>query len=64
VPIENLPTRVIYPAGGISHFRMLRDNLRLTRMHTLLVCGMLGRLPLLLWRKLRLLWATLFRARP
>jgi glycosyltransferase involved in cell wall biosynthesis len=53
VPIENLPTRVIYPAGGISHFRMLRDNVRLTRMHTLLVCGMLVRLPVLLWRKLR-----------
>ena len=53
VPIENLPTRVVYPAGGVSHFRMLRDNLRLTLMHTLLVCGMLGRLPLLLRRKLR-----------
>jgi glycosyltransferase involved in cell wall biosynthesis len=52
VPIENLPTRVVYPEGGISHFRMLRDNLRLTRMHALLVCGMLARLPLLLWRKL------------
>jgi glycosyltransferase involved in cell wall biosynthesis len=52
VPIENLPTRVIYPPGGVSHFRMLRDNLRLTRMHALLVCGMLGRLPVLLWRKL------------
>ena len=51
-PIENLPTRVIYPAGGISHFRMLRDNLRLSRMHALLVIGMLVRLPLLLRRKL------------
>src|SRR5258705_7574007 len=64
VPIENLPTRVIYPAGGISHFRMLRDNVRLTRMHTLLVCGMLLRAPVLLGRKLLLLWGTLFRARP
>ena len=53
VPIENLPTRVVYPTGGISHFRMVRDNLRLTLMHALLVCGMLGRLPLLLRRKLR-----------
>ena len=63
VPIENLPTRVIYPAGGISHFRMLRDNVRLTRMHALLVCGMLWRLPVLLWRKLVLLWVTLFGSR-
>jgi glycosyltransferase involved in cell wall biosynthesis len=63
VPIENLPTRVIYPADGISHFRMLRDNVRLTRMHTLLVCGMLWRLPVLLWRKLVLLWVTLFGSR-
>ncbi|SRR5260221_2373439 len=51
-PIENLPTRVIYPEGGVSHFRMLRDNLRLVRMHALLVIGMLVRLPLLLRRKL------------
>jgi glycosyltransferase involved in cell wall biosynthesis len=53
VPIENLPTRVVYPEGGVSHFRMLRDNLRLTLMHARLVCGMLLRLPLLLGRKLR-----------
>jgi glycosyltransferase involved in cell wall biosynthesis len=52
VPVENLPTRVTYPPGGISHFDMLRDNLRISRMHTRLVFGMLLRLPLLLWRKL------------
>lgn len=49
---ENLPTRVIYPSDGISHFDMLRDNLRITKLHTRLVCGMLLRLLLLLWRKL------------
>jgi hypothetical protein len=43
---------------------MLRDNLRLTRMHALLVCGMLARLPLLLWRKRLLLRGKLLRARP
>jgi glycosyltransferase involved in cell wall biosynthesis len=53
VPVENVPTRVIYPPGGLSHFRMLRDNLRISLMHTVLVCGMLPRLPLLLWRKCR-----------
>ena len=51
VPVENLRTRVIYPTGGVSHFDMVRDNLRITRTHARLVCGMLARLPLLLWRK-------------
>jgi glycosyltransferase involved in cell wall biosynthesis len=29
VPVLNLPTAVRYPADGISHFRMLEDNLRI-----------------------------------
>lgn len=29
LPILNLPTRVSYPTDGVSHFDMLRDNLRL-----------------------------------
>ena len=55
VPIENLPTRVVYPPDGTSHFRMLRDNALLTASHTLLVFGMLARLPLLLRRRLPVL---------
>ena len=51
LPVVNLPTRVIYPAGGLSHFRMWRDNLCISWMHTRLTAGMLARLPLLLWRK-------------
>lgn len=51
-PIENLRTRVIYPPGGISHFDMLRDNLRISRTHTRLVFGMLLRLPILLGRRI------------
>jgi glycosyltransferase involved in cell wall biosynthesis len=54
VPVENLATRVVYPPGGISHFDMLADNARISLAHTLLVCGMLLRLPLLLARKLNL----------
>ena len=50
--VINLSTRVVYPADGISHFRMLRDNLAISWMHTRLVFGMLVRLPLLLMRKL------------
>lgn len=50
---RNIPTRVIYPAGGISHFNMLRDNLNISKTHTQLFFGMLKRLPSLLWRKLK-----------
>ena len=52
VPFIAVPTRVIYPAGGISHFHVLRDNWQITRMHTRLFFGMLLRLPMLLLRKL------------
>jgi glycosyltransferase involved in cell wall biosynthesis len=51
-PVENLPTAVRYPSGGLSHFDMLADNVRITCLHTLLVFGMLLRLPLLLGRRL------------
>ncbi len=51
VGIVNLLTRVRYPADGISHFRILRDNLLISRMHARLFFGMLMRLPQLLWRK-------------
>jgi glycosyltransferase involved in cell wall biosynthesis len=51
VPVINLPTHVRYYADGISHFDMLRDNLRMIRTHTRLVLGMLPRLPRLLARR-------------
>ncbi|WMD22886.1 glycosyltransferase family 2 protein [Achromobacter seleniivolatilans] len=47
-----LPTRVVYPEGGISHFKGLQDNLLISRMHARLFFGMLGRSPALLWRRL------------
>jgi glycosyltransferase involved in cell wall biosynthesis len=53
VPVRNLATRVIYPVGGLSHFHMLHDNLRITAMHTRLLLGMLPRAPRLLWRRFR-----------
>ncbi|MBF6987961.1 MULTISPECIES: glycosyltransferase family 2 protein [Cupriavidus] len=40
--------------GGVSHFRYLRDNLLLTGMHLRLLAGCAVRLPVLLWRRLRL----------
>lgn len=53
LPVVNLPTRVTYPEHGLSHFRMLRDNLRISAMHTTLLLGMLPRVPRLLRRHLR-----------
>ena len=44
------PTRVVYPDNGLSHFRALEDNLRISWMHTRMVMGMLRRLPALLFR--------------
>lgn len=50
VQVISLPTRVIYPEHGVSNFRLWRDNVVISWMHTRLVFGMLVRLPrLLLW---------------
>ena len=51
VPVENLATRVAYPPDGVSHFRLVRDNVRISLAHTALVLGMLARLPVLLGRR-------------
>ena len=42
---EVVMSTVTYPAGGISHFRMWRDNLRISLAHTRLFFGMLASLP-------------------
>lgn len=52
VPMTWLPTRVVYPVGGVSHFKALRDNLLISRMHARLFFGMLARSPALLLRRL------------
>ena len=51
--IVNVPTRVGYPSDGVSHFRVLRDNLLITRMHTAHFFGMLPRMPRLIMRHFR-----------
>lgn len=43
-----IDTRVVYPADGLSHFDALKDNLRISWMHTRLFFGMLPRIPRLL----------------
>ena len=45
---HRVPTRVTYPRDGVSHFKMLEDNVFISRMHTRLFFGMLWRLPALL----------------
>jgi glycosyltransferase involved in cell wall biosynthesis len=47
-PVVNVSTRVRYPKNGISHFDVLRDNSRITWMHTRLFFGMLARSPSLI----------------
>lgn len=51
IPVVNRETRVTYPMDGVSHFDVVRDNVRISKMHARLFFGMLWRLPRLLWRK-------------
>jgi len=48
-----IDTRVSYPTNGVSHYRLLSDNLRVAGMHARLILGMLWRAPILLWRRTR-----------
>lgn len=43
-----LPTRVVYPEDGLSHFDAVKDNIKISWMHTRLFFGMLPRIPFLL----------------
>ena len=52
-PMVWLPAHVHYPADGVSHFRLWRDNLLISSMHARLFGGMLLRAPALLWRRWR-----------
>ena len=45
-PVVNLPTRVRYPTreeGGVSHFRLFRDNVRIVGRHVCLCVEGLAR---------------------
>ena len=43
IPIVNIPTRVRYFRGGLSNFRMVRDNRLIVRAYTRLVAARLFR---------------------
>ncbi len=53
LPFEFYPVKVTYPSDGISNFHMVRDNIRISWVFTKLCTGMIFRIPLLLWRKIR-----------
>jgi glycosyltransferase involved in cell wall biosynthesis len=53
IQFVNVPTKVIYPEYGISHFNVWRDNLGLSKAHARLFAGMLIRLPKLVWHKIK-----------
>ncbi len=55
VSVVNLPTAIVYPEGGYSNFRPVRDYLRFVWLYLRLVLGMLPRLPRLLLRRPRTL---------
>jgi len=50
IELYYIPVDVRYPEDGRSHFRYVRDNLEISWMHTVLIIGMLVRLPRLLAR--------------
>jgi hypothetical protein len=52
VPMQWLHTRVSYPLDGVSHFRMVGDNVLMIGLHIRLLLGMILRSPRLLWRKI------------
>ncbi|MGL1936860.1 MAG: glycosyltransferase family 2 protein [Fibrobacterales bacterium] len=45
------PISVIYPEDGISHFRMLQDNVAISWIHTKLVIEMVIRIPVIMFNK-------------
>lgn len=47
------PIKVKYPEDGVSNFRALGDNVEISWTHTKLCTGMILRLPMLLWRRLK-----------
>ncbi len=51
VDVVNIDTDVRYPLDGVSHFKLLKDNLLISRKHAQLFFAMLPRIPLLLARR-------------
>lgn len=52
VRIISESVKVSYPKDGISNFRMVRDNMHISGTYARLFCGMVLRLPILLFRNI------------
>jgi glycosyltransferase involved in cell wall biosynthesis len=50
IKVINIPTTVNYPIDGVSHFKLWRDNVMISKIHARLFFGMLIRMPQLLLR--------------
>ena len=53
VPVISESVKVTYPVDGISNFRVVRDNIRISLTYTRLCLGMIFRLPVLVVRKIK-----------
>ena len=53
VPVISESVKVTYPVDGVSNFRVVRDNIRISLTYTRLCLGMIVRLPVLIYRKIR-----------
>ena len=52
IRVVNVATKIRYPLDGVSHFKVLLDNVLISKMHARLFFGMLARLPLIFWKRL------------
>lgn len=53
IPFDFYLVKVTYPTDGISNFHAFRDNVRISWVFTKLFIGMLLRIPLFIYRKLK-----------
>ena len=53
IRVRNRATHVIYPEDGVSHFDVLRDNVRISKMHAKLFFTMLVTWPAILFRRMQ-----------
>lgn len=53
VPVQYAPVHITYPPDGISHFRMIKDNLLISLKHAQLLACMILIFPIILFNKYR-----------
>jgi glycosyltransferase involved in cell wall biosynthesis len=51
VPVVSVATRVVYPEGGLSHFDVVWDDVRLAWLYARLLAGLVPRAPRMLRRR-------------